>query len=53
MRGLWRLALAGVLAVAACGVARADDALKAKIGVLRLSSSAPVFIARSANRARG
>ena len=28
------------------GVARADDALKARIGVLRLSSSAPVFIAQ-------
>ena len=41
-----RLALAGVLAIAAGGVARADDALKARIGVLRLSSSAPVFIAQ-------
>ena len=46
MRGILRLALASVLAVAACGIARADDALKAKIGVLRLSSSAPVFIAQ-------
>ena len=35
-----RLALAGLLAMAAAGVARADDALKARIGVLRLSSSA-------------
>src|SRR3954463_10306133 len=41
-----RLALVGLLAMAAGGVARADDALKAKIGVLRLSSSAPVFIAQ-------
>jgi NitT/TauT family transport system substrate-binding protein len=41
-----RLALAGLLAMAAGGIARADDAQKAKIGVLRLSSSAPVFIAQ-------
>src|SRR3954464_9513446 len=41
-----RLALVGLLAMAAGGGARADDALKAKIGVLRLSSSAPVFIAQ-------
>jgi NitT/TauT family transport system substrate-binding protein len=41
-----RLALAGLLALAGSGVARADDALKARIGVLRLSSSAPVFIAQ-------
>ena len=41
-----RLALVGLLAMAAGGIARADDALKAKIGVLRLSSSAPVFIAQ-------
>ena len=46
MRMFARLALAGVLAMAAGGIARADDALKAKIGVLRLSSSAPVFIAQ-------
>ena len=32
--------------MAAGGIARADDALKAKVGVLRLSSSAPVFIAQ-------
>src|SRR5207248_9051822 len=32
--------------LAASSVARADDALKARIGVLRLSSSAPVFIAQ-------
>jgi NitT/TauT family transport system substrate-binding protein len=41
-----RLALAGLVAMAAAGMARADDAQKAKIGVLRLSSSAPVFIAQ-------
>src|SRR3954449_6736552 len=41
-----RLVAVGLLAFAASGVARADDALKAKVGVLRLSSSAPVFIAQ-------
>ena len=42
-----RLALATLLALAAGGIARADDAQKAKIGVLRLlRSSAPVFIAQ-------
>ena len=41
-----RLALAGLLAMAVGGIARADDTQKAKIGVLRLSSSAPVFIAQ-------
>ena len=46
MTGFARLALAIVLAVAAGGIARADNVLKAKIGVLRLSSSAPVFIAQ-------
>ena len=46
MRGFLRLALAGLLVLAAGGLARADDALKAKLGVLRLSSSAPVFIAQ-------
>ncbi|MGO8911132.1 MAG: ABC transporter substrate-binding protein [Bradyrhizobium sp.] len=40
-----RLLLATLLALAA-GSARADDALKARVGVLRLSSSAPVFIAQ-------
>jgi NitT/TauT family transport system substrate-binding protein len=44
MTGLARLALAGLLAWAASGMARADDLLKARIGVLRLQSSAPVFI---------
>ncbi|MBR0692041.1 ABC transporter substrate-binding protein [Bradyrhizobium lablabi] len=41
-----RLAVAGLLALAASSTARADDLLKARIGVLRLSSSAPVFIAQ-------
>ncbi|QOZ37254.1 ABC transporter substrate-binding protein [Bradyrhizobium sp. CCBAU 53421] len=46
MKGWARLALAGLLVWAASGIARADELLKAKIGVLRLSSSAPVFIAQ-------
>ena len=46
MKGWARLAVAGLLAVGAAGIARADDVLKAKVGVLRLSSSAPVFIAQ-------
>src|SRR5436309_4056900 len=46
MRGWVRLVLAGLLALSATGIARADDVLKARIGVLRLSSSAPVFIAQ-------
>jgi NitT/TauT family transport system substrate-binding protein len=46
MKGWARLALAGLLVWAASGVARADDLLKARVGVLRLSSSAPVFIAQ-------
>jgi NitT/TauT family transport system substrate-binding protein len=46
MRGCVRLALALLLALSASGIARADEALKAKVGVLRLSSSAPVFIAQ-------
>src|SRR6202165_6332518 len=41
-----RLALAGLLAIATSGLARADELQKAKVGVLRLSSSAPVFIAQ-------
>ncbi|HEX3116399.1 MAG TPA: ABC transporter substrate-binding protein [Bradyrhizobium sp.] len=41
-----RLMLAGLLVVAASRIARAAEPLKAKIGVLRLSSSAPVFIAQ-------
>ena len=46
MKGWARLAVAGLLVVGAAGIARADETLKAKIGVLRLSSSAPVFIAQ-------
>src|SRR4051794_31270591 len=46
MTGLARLVLAGLLAIAAMGLARADEAVKTKAGVLRLSSSAPVFIAQ-------
>ena len=46
MTGFARLALAGLLAIVAIGAARADDLLKARVGVLRLSSSAPVFIAQ-------
>jgi NitT/TauT family transport system substrate-binding protein len=45
MMGWVRPALAGLLAMVAVGTARADEPLKARIGVLRLSSSAPVFIA--------
>src|SRR3981081_1084906 len=44
--GYMRLMIASLLAIAATGLARAEDALKAKVGVLRLSSSAPVFIAQ-------
>ena len=46
MTGFARLILAGLLALALAPGARADDPLKAKVGVLRLSSSAPVFIAQ-------
>jgi NitT/TauT family transport system substrate-binding protein len=46
MRGITRLIASGLLLLAAGAVARADEPLKAKIGVLRLSSSAPVFIAQ-------
>ncbi|VIO66575.1 Putative aliphatic sulfonates-binding protein [Bradyrhizobium ivorense] len=46
MKGWARLVLAGLVMWAASSVAQADDLLKAKIGVLRLSSSAPVFIAQ-------
>ena len=41
-----RLILASLLALSAAGNARADEVLKVKVGVLRLSSSAPVFIAQ-------
>src|SRR5216683_766493 len=46
MLGMTRLIFVGLLALAAGAVARAEEPLKAKIGVLRLSSSAPVFIAQ-------
>src|SRR4051794_7901987 len=46
MMGYARLALASLLVLTASGIAKADDLLKAKVGVLRLSSSAPVFIAQ-------
>ncbi|MET4388473.1 NitT/TauT family transport system substrate-binding protein [Bradyrhizobium sp. F1.4.3] len=46
MIGIARLALAGLVAIMAMGTAQAEDTLKARIGVLRLSSSAPVFIAQ-------
>src|SRR5258708_572033 len=46
MQGFARLMSVGLLALAAGSVARADEPLKARIGVLRLSSSAPVFIAQ-------
>jgi NitT/TauT family transport system substrate-binding protein len=46
MKGWARAALAGLIALAAGTLARAEEPLKAKIGVLRLSSSAPVFIAQ-------
>src|SRR5438067_1058628 len=44
--GFARIIFTGVLLIAATGLARADEPLKARIGVLRLSSSAPVFIAQ-------
>src|SRR6266851_5138653 len=46
MRGITRLIASGLLLLAAGSVARAEEPLKARIGVLRLSSSAPVFIAQ-------
>jgi NitT/TauT family transport system substrate-binding protein len=46
MPRLARLILAGLVALATSGLAHADEPLKAKVGVLRLSSSAPVFIAQ-------
>jgi NitT/TauT family transport system substrate-binding protein len=46
MRAFNRRVMIGLLAVLAAGTARADETLKAKVGVLRLSSSAPVFIAQ-------
>src|ERR1700761_1041792 len=46
MKGWARVALAGLLGLSAAVAARADEPLKAKVGVLRLQSSAPVFIAQ-------
>jgi len=46
MARLARLMFAALLVVAAGGLACAEEPLKAKVGVLRLSSSAPVFIAQ-------
>jgi len=46
MTGWAHAALAGLIALAAGTLARAEEPLKAKVGVLRLSSSAPVFIAQ-------
>jgi NitT/TauT family transport system substrate-binding protein len=46
MMGFARLVFAGLLAIVATGLAQADDVHKAKVGVLRLSSSAPVFVAQ-------
>lgn len=46
MKGWARAALAGLMVFSACAVARAEEPLKAKVGVLRLQSSAPVFIAQ-------
>ncbi|SFJ32200.1 ABC transporter substrate-binding protein [Bradyrhizobium sp. Gha] len=46
MIGIARVAALSLLAMMAMGTAQAEDALKAKVGVLRLSSSAPVFIAQ-------
>ncbi|MCP3475460.1 ABC transporter substrate-binding protein [Bradyrhizobium sp. CCGUVB1N3] len=41
-----RFAGVGLLALTTIAAAQAEEALKAKVGVLRLSSSAPVFIAQ-------
>jgi NitT/TauT family transport system substrate-binding protein len=46
VRGFGRLFLAGLLALGWTALARADDMLMARVGVLRLSSSVPVFIAQ-------
>jgi len=45
MRGWAQTALVGVAMIVAGAIARAEEPMKATIGVLRLSSSAPVFIA--------
>jgi NitT/TauT family transport system substrate-binding protein len=46
MKGFERFFLALLLTMTIAVGARADDALKARVGILRLSSSAPVFIAQ-------
>src|SRR6201996_2606216 len=46
MSGWMRLALAGLVTTMVAASVHADEPLKAKVGVLRLSSSAPVFIAQ-------
>src|SRR6201747_1343822 len=46
MTGFARLILAGLLGIGAFAPAHAQETLKAKLGVLRLSSSSPVFIAQ-------
>jgi NitT/TauT family transport system substrate-binding protein len=46
VRNLGALALVGAAMTMALGAAGAQNALKARVGVLRLSSSAPVFIAQ-------
>jgi NitT/TauT family transport system substrate-binding protein len=46
MTGWVRAALLALLALSASAFARAEEPLKAKVGVLRLQSSAPVFIAQ-------
>src|SRR5215475_9226193 len=45
MKSWARAALAGLLVLSASAFAHAEEPLKAKVGVLRLQSSAPVFIA--------
>src|ERR1700749_2935235 len=45
-RRAFALVFASLTLMATVGVASADELLKAKVGVLRLSSSAPVFIAQ-------
>src|SRR5450432_2805151 len=46
MMGFTRLLFTALLAIATSGIAQADDPVQTKVGVLRLSSSAPVFIAQ-------
>lgn len=46
IKGWARAALAGLIVLVAGALARAEEPLRAKVGVLRLSSSAPVFIAQ-------